>query len=471
MTIKTWSASQFSKRKNSTKQPTTSGTSHTVRLKEGTSIITPTIIFSGHLDPSDICYAQIADFDRYYFKTDFRYVGPETEIDFRSDTMGSFKTDIGSVNAHVLRCSNSTGYDLSYTDPLNPPNTGISFYHGAETIKFGNVAVFDLNNVSFLLTLISESSGGGNGFAVTYMLNGAGIRSLADQFVDPTFIQNLKQEFTNPMDLIISCKRVPISATNIVWSGTSETINIGHYSTGVTGLRLQTNPVLIGMSINNPSSALYYMKAAPYSTYILYLPFVGPVSLDYQNLTRGYVAFDVMLDLINGDILYTIKDAGDKVVGTYSGSFASDVPLSASNFSSSGVIGGIVSVIGGVAGVAATIATGGAAGAILGGAAAFVGGAGATAHSLEQHSMINGKLSSALGVKAGLDVEITALVRQARPVLDHSDSEGAVSNKELQPVFIPGYIQYYNARLATCAATEEERTEIETFMNSGFFYE
>lgn len=473
MTIKTWKASQFSKRRNSTKQPgsTPTPTTYNAVLKDPTSLIRPTIILSGHIAPADIWYVRIDDFDRYYFKTDIRYNGPNTEIDLTCDVMGSFKTDVGSVDGHIVRASNSSAYDLGYTDPLNPPSQDVTFYHATDPIQLYNVDVFDDNYVSYVLTVMSDTGSGGNGFAVSYMLTEANLRALADVFVDPNFIQNLIQEFTNPMDAIISCKRVPIAYTNAIWAGTTVTsIKIASYDTHIPGLRIGTHMYPIGHSITNPAASVTkYMKAPPYATYLAYLPFVGVVPIDYQNILGGSLIFDIFLDTITGDIIYEIKDNDSYPVATYSGNFATDVPVSSKSFSSTGIVGGLVTVAGGVITAGVALATGGAG--LLPGLAATAAGWGAAAMSCEQHSQINGGVSSALACKLDLNIEFIVIIKKAQSALIHVDSEGILSHKHAQPIFYPGYLQYFNARLISGSMTDEERQEIESMMNTGFYYE
>ena len=62
MNISYWTG--FSKRKNSTKQPT-SGTTATVYLKDDTSILNPTFDCTGV--PDNVNYIYVSDFGRYYF--------------------------------------------------------------------------------------------------------------------------------------------------------------------------------------------------------------------------------------------------------------------------------------------------------------------------------------------------------------------------------------------------------------------
>ena len=94
MTITYWT--DFTKRKNSTKQPT-GGTQATVILKEPCGIYTPTFICSGI--PESVKYVKA--WNRYYFVTDVTHDGPELIVSCASDPLATFKSEIGSTYADV----------------------------------------------------------------------------------------------------------------------------------------------------------------------------------------------------------------------------------------------------------------------------------------------------------------------------------------------------------------------------------
>ena len=109
MTIKYWT--NFSKRKNSTKQPT-GGTSVTCQLKEGTSIEKPVFLLTGDLFTCNYIEA----FSHYYFVDDVKSVrNGLTEVSCSMDVLATFKTEIGSYNALIER--SASFYDAKYPDP------------------------------------------------------------------------------------------------------------------------------------------------------------------------------------------------------------------------------------------------------------------------------------------------------------------------------------------------------------------
>ena len=109
MTAEFWA---FSKKRNSTKQPTSgSGTSYTnIQLKEATSILHPVIVLSvaGMTVPTvapvnTFTYCYIAKFNRYYFVDDWTYNEGKWEASLTIDVLASHKTEIVNTLTKVTR--------------------------------------------------------------------------------------------------------------------------------------------------------------------------------------------------------------------------------------------------------------------------------------------------------------------------------------------------------------------------------
>jgi hypothetical protein len=472
MTIKTWKASQFIKQKNSTKQPGSSPTptSYTVRLKDPTSITRPTIIFDGHIAPTDIGYAYIDDFERYYFVSEYRYNGPNTEIDFVSDPLASFKNEIEDYEGHIARCSDYTWYNNMIPDPLNPIASGADFYGAAES----GSSPFSSSAFCFILSVIGKSqiSTAQNGMATTYCISISAMEHLIDDFNNASFLQNLINEFTNPLDAIVSCKIVPLVYGSSLWPATEYNVYIGTQSTSAMGKIITGRAVNDAITINLPAGATSitgYRKAEPYATYSAYLPFVGVVGIKYENVAAdNKLHIARHMDIMSGDISYDIVQ-DSQVIATYSGSFATNIPMSNKSYSGSGVIGGVMATLGGIVGAAVAAYTGGAALPAVGAIAAGIGG---TVTSLEQKTQINGMISSYLGVQSGIYCRIMCLFRKlASTITDHQQTEGLPCHKTDYVRSHSGYLQMLNPSVKCTRATAGELDEINATMASGFFYQ
>ena len=79
------------------------------KIKEGTSIINPTVIINkmsaSHIKQCN--YARITDFDRYYFITDIvETTANQLEISMHVDVLNSFKDDIRGITTLIVRQEN-----------------------------------------------------------------------------------------------------------------------------------------------------------------------------------------------------------------------------------------------------------------------------------------------------------------------------------------------------------------------------
>lgn len=100
----------FSKKNNSTKTPSGTGTeapsTYSCVLKEDCSILAPVIIMEAGLTSRlafNYCY--IADFQRYYYVTDWNWSGRHWIASLTVDVLATYKTDIGNASLYVLRSS------------------------------------------------------------------------------------------------------------------------------------------------------------------------------------------------------------------------------------------------------------------------------------------------------------------------------------------------------------------------------
>ena len=112
MTATFWS--NFSKRNNSTKQPSGSGTSYTVYLKDNVSVLAPVFRIEG-IDLT-VTYCQWNG--RYYFVRDIVLSNNAIyEVHCEIDPMATWKSAIGSSSQYVLRSasqSDGTIVDMFY---------------------------------------------------------------------------------------------------------------------------------------------------------------------------------------------------------------------------------------------------------------------------------------------------------------------------------------------------------------------
>ncbi len=460
MIVKYWT--DFSKRKNSTKQPT-GGTQTTAVLKERTGLNSPVFIFQNV--PDSVKY--INAFGRYYFVDEVSHDGGQVVVSCSSDPMATFKSSIGGTYADVEYTSSSTNTDIA--DPRNKPTN----YLLESVTTIGSLTGFTSTGAQYIIGICSDEG------INYYSMSSSDVTTLCGNLFDKNIFTQIGNQFFDVKNLLVSCIRLPRLAVS---GGDAINAASGSWYLG-SGHKIPDNQRIV--NIFNSSHAVTfptdqmgldfsYLDCAPYTTGMLFLPFVGIVPLDVDSIAQNkslYIKAD--LDLYTGDIIYRIGRSSDSIVSTYTGNCAANVPISGSSYNAIGATQGVITAIGGAAGLIASIATEGAAGAALASAGALVGGATQTMNSLQHHTQTNGSISSYIGVTMGVDIKATVLTRRpAESLIDSSYK--AVSG---MPYFkgatissLSGYVKC-NGASVSISGFDSDRDTINAYMNSGFYYE
>ncbi len=190
----------FSKRRNSTKKPTGTGTVKDCKLKDNCSVHDPVILLAN--SPTLYDYAYISTWGRYYFVHDIVSVANGlTEYHLTEDVLASNKNAIGNTKALIQYASNH--YDLMISDPRLPVKQTRTLQGAGDLDN----PVFSEPAASYLLTVYNTLYDSSSSFAVSYQVNQATLAFLRDWFSGTTVTEQLQQYFMgSPMDGILSVK-------------------------------------------------------------------------------------------------------------------------------------------------------------------------------------------------------------------------------------------------------------------------
>ena len=463
ITIKTYSG--FSKRVNSTKQPLgTSGTQHTVLLKDGCDYLAPTF----ELNTLDMSINYVEAFGNYYFAEVKNLDGHRSEIRCTIDPLASYKTQIGSYTGLIEFCSSSS--DIMITDPRNLPTANIANSHISAALDFTT------DTTGCYIVGVAAKAGIKNGTTTWYCMSKSGLLDICDQIYDSSLWQQMWNQFNGVQNAILSAFWVPFSLSYVstYFSGglagnfyigdeiiaASDCYNIGsRIHTGADVTITASYPFSFG-GLNTPC----YVYKAPYCTATLYLPFVGlveaPVDVlcDNPKLTISY-----QIDILTGDIIYYVHGEEAGLIGTYTGNFASKIPVAGASYDGIGVIRGIATTVIGMAGAAVNPAIG------LG--AAF-GGVASTTNSMRLTSQTNGGISSALGGLKYDDILLDIhIALPAEPNLTAYQTEQGMPYFKVGTISsLGGYVKCANASVAIPGDGTEQNT-VNTYLNNGIYYE
>ena len=457
----------FSKRKNSTKVPT-SGTKVDVFIKEEGSIMSPTFACNGI--PKNATYFYVSDYGRYYF-VDNVELGRDYQYRFHcsEDCMASQKTAIGNTSANVEYTSSSSQKWI--TDPRNVPTKNI-------IEKTTNV--LDLTSHGFKTAIgngkyiLGVAMDGG----VEYLeLSSGELNTVLNTVFSDNFITLVENQLYDLKSILLSCISIPyaeptpigvpggfvVRSETILNSCSKANRNI-HFSSGLVNISFPSDDHNLGFT---------YLDKAPYTMGALYLPYVGVVPLDVDLIAPAKsLSVDVYMDGATGDIIYRLSKVTGDYIATYSGNCASNFPISGSSYNAlgaiaagSGIIGGALQALGGaVSGNPALVASG----AMSAGSSAFN-----MFTSMEAHTHTNGTISSAIGCAAGSVVK--AMIFTQEPSTWNVGTEyKAVSGMPYYQVAnissLSGYVKCSGASVSI-TGFDAERDIINGYLNSGFYYE
>ena len=473
MNINVWSG--FTKRVNSTKQPTGgSGTQKTVLLKEETDVESPSFI----LGTTDLSINSVEAYGRYYFAKCRSLDGNRTEIICTSDRLATFKSQIGSASAFIQY---ATGGSNAIIDTRLPMKSGLTAATPAtESFPW----TIDPLGGRYFLTVMSKT--GVKTYNMSYLQLIALMQDL-DTWTDDIFnniptpgssdwdaiiygsrvaaaIGKQIMSFRDAGDCLVNCVWVPINYTG---GASAERVYLGNYDTGHDASPMlnlvETEPVQLTI----PWLYSDWRNNSPYCQMYLYIPFVGNIQID-PSLCIGQTNLNLKFGFsrCSGDCSVQVKAGSGITIGTYSVNFAAKYPVGAMQADPIKQIGGIGAAAGGVAAAVGGVVTGNIP-AVIGGVTALA----ASPASFNPTPSVMGGMGGGSG--AGLDTSIRLVLLYH----DTSEAPGASNATMGKPVMATHQISSYSGYVQCAGATvsipgsQEDKDAVNGFLNSGFFYE
>ena len=276
--------------------------------------------------------------------------------------------------------------------------------------------------------------------------------------------------WNNPFDGVISAHE--LYATPAV-SG-RDNIRSGFLTCPTTAnlVRVRYTQINCG-SVVMPEWYSNYLDYSPYTKASVYLPFIGIVELDPDDIVGHGINITYTIDSYNGSCIAQItvaKQGYNNTVYQFSGNCSVELPLAGGSQAAikAGLISaaatGITSVIGGVA----SLLTGNIPGAI-GGIAHGVGSAVSTAVSQKstvQHSGSFGASYGAMGIKKPYLIIRRPIQKQ---VTNYNEDYGFPAHKRVLIGNCSGYLRAKEVHVVSPTATDEEKSMIESLLKHGVF--
>lgn len=462
--------SNFSKRKNSTKIPTGTYTSKTVRWKENTSIHNPVVELAGTPTVA-YTYCYIQSWGKYYYVEDIVTVANGvTEYHLKEDRLASNKSAILASSARVAFSTN-----LHYTNVVDPRIT-VMTSHKEKQSTSTNIIDASLTGC-YVLTVMSKD-GGPTGIGDVYYLNKANMQEFAKCLCDTSFTQSIVNLFHGKLqDAILNVRWIPFSppASGDNWVTSVSKITVGdtttdQYGYTVNALRANTYHVAdiaVSLAIHKTYPKTDFRATEPYTSGFLYLPGVGIVQLSMSDLIEGdTVDIDVAEDYVTGDIHYAIKNANGDIIQTVKANMAAECPLGSIEVNGAGVTNGIktgiIGAVGFLSGSGAIAAAG--AGAMLSGAAS------AALSANQRSASITGSITGRYQDDYRIIYTEFAVDTQDPEDLGYLNLKGRPYGEVVTLSSCTGFVQCDGAQV-DIAGSEEERDEINALLNEGIYIE
>lgn len=235
------------------------------------------------------------------------------------------------------------GADTEETyDPYNPDGDGQSGTGGGEGDFDGTSDSIDVPN-------LPEISATDTGFVGLFTPSLSQLKALSDYMWSDLFsVETFKKIFADPMDCILGLSIVPVK----VPTGDTAEVKVGNISTGVSMTKAASEFVSVDCGTLNINEFWgSFLDYSPHTKISIYLPYIGFRPLNTDEIMGKALRIVYHVDILTGALIAYIK-AGNSVISTFEGACASNIPLSATDWTST--INGILSIAESAVSAAAT---------------------------------------------------------------------------------------------------------------------
>ena len=462
----------FSKRENSTAIPSgTPANTFSCNIKAESTILSPVleIGLGMSFNPSDLNYAQIAPFSRYYFVTDWQWSQGLWICTLQVDPLASYRTEIGNTTKLIIRSSHSSTHSI--IDSLYPAM--LEEEEIAQEHNFG----FDIASGDYVLGIVNRQPTHVGGMVSFYRLTQSEMDDLrramyptaSDYFEDITQITgDVLRSVIDPWQYIISCKRFPISVPS---DNIQSVLYFGQWQSDPSG-----QDRMVGWRLSSMSSwgSLTHdfsldtqqqqwlardarQRSEPGARMFIVCNPWGAIQLSPADFSDSQtVRLEILPDFITGDALlkiYSVKGPLQTLIAQRTAKIGIDTTVATTRVNAMG---------------AATSAIGAVGAAFAG--TSFIGALSGVANAASQ---LTPSLVGATAMQEGmrsLEGIARLIVRLPKfPDEDNADLGRPLYRNSMISA-LPGYLKCADGEIAA-AAYKEELSSIAEFLTGGFFYE
>lgn len=443
--------SNFSKKINSTKQPT-GGSDKSVVLKENTSLMNPVFI----LDEINFEYNYCKWNNRYYYINDVVVISnSHAEYHCSVDVLASYKSDIGSSSQYILRSSSS--FDRRIIDTLYPVKQ-------QKTLKEINLTTLHANfTTGFYVVGIVDSSSNNSGAITYYSMTASTFKSfLSFMFSGTTYLEidpeeiseGLQKALINPFQYIKSCMWYPFAI-----GGTSSNVKFGWWESDIIAeiIPESSRQKLFSQTATlteHPQASVRgeFLNGSPFRRLQLNIYNFGSIPIDASYfIDNQTIVVGTRCDVFTGIGEVYITDGVGTIIYKQMGQMGVPVQISET---SSNLIGSALNVVSGAVGLA------------YGNVVGFAQGVMSAIDTLMPQVQTQGMNGTSIAY-----VPVPKIIVESFTVANDSNTHnGRPLCTDRSISSLSGYVLCQDADISI-AGTEQEKNQVVSFMNSGFFYE
>jgi hypothetical protein len=286
-------------------------------------------------------------------------------------------------------------------------------------------------------------------------------------------IDTISKLFNNPMDAVIGLHEIYCTPTE---SATDVNIRAGYLESNVPSRLVTERYIEIKCgALSIPEYWGNYLDYAPYTKSYCYLPFIGIVELNTDDIVGSGVEITYRVDVYNGSCIALITTAkpnsAESVSYQFEGNCSVSVPITSGMMTAvqNALIGVATTALSAGATAAVTVATGGVAlpAAVLAGSVA----AGATKQGLTSKNQVqySGSFGSSYGAM-GIKKPFLIIKRPKQKVVyGYNKNYGYPAHKMVLLSTCTGYLKAIEVNVISPTATEAEKKMIEQCLKTGVF--
>lgn len=295
-----------------------------------------------------------------------------------------------------------------------------------------------------------------------HQLSNAEVDNLGSFIYSQTFIDAIKNMFMEPMDAIIGCFILNYGSGGTLPLGSNETLKLGSVlgGTGVTGTKV-TNQTFECSFGTKDIGEFYHnvLDYAPYTSVQIYLPYIGFVDLDTNEVMNSRITLKYRFDVFTGMCLarlFVNRNGVTHELYNFEGNAAVHIPLTGRDFTNA-----IAPMLSGAVGLIGGAATGNPVAMALG-AKNMIG------------NSANVKRSGSLSSNTGVLAQQTPFILVNRPkaynAASYNSYYGYPSNWTVTLSSCSGYTRCKDVHLDALSCSDQEREEIEALLREGVIF-